>query len=96
MKAEHLNALAIFEPNFKTAIESGFTMNISERNRKVLRAIYTEINRLPRPANMRCSGCIVNILKELGQLYYREKEKTAKREAKKAEKLNQIECDEQS
>lgn len=70
--------LSKFTSNMKTASESGYTRNISKRDRIKLLEAYRELTTDPSPKLILCHSCIVEILKELHKYYTNEIKSTSR------------------
>lgn len=75
------------ENNFKTAIESGYSRNLRKADRQLLAKKYKEITGNGMD-NINCYKCMLEMLKVVGEWYFKEKENDERRET--------VECEEGS
>ena len=94
MTDEQFNTLAQFEPNFKTALECNYSRYPGQAGVDTLFRIWRELTNSRVNINRSCGTCILNLVKNVGKLWYQEKarrvaeqleEERKKEEALKAE-----------
>lgn len=71
---EQLNILSQWEENFRTAIKAQWARNPGSRNLRVIYDIYTSATGDKRRFNDNCNHCILSLLHDCGELYYRDLE----------------------
>lgn len=74
---EQLNTLSQWEENFRTAIRAQWARNPGRSALHVIWEIYTKATGDKRRFNDNCSTCILSLLHDCGELYYRDIEETA-------------------
>ena len=90
MTEEQYNALAPYEPNFKTALECNYSRYPGQEGVTTMFNIYRDLTHTRMNLNRSCSVCILNLVKSLGKLYFAEKTRREE-EARKAEELKKEE-----
>ena len=78
---EQLKTLSAWEDNFRTAVKSQWARNPGSRNLRVIYDIYTSATGDRRRFNDNCSHCILSLLHDCGELYYRDLEELKMRES---------------
>ena len=73
MTEEQYNALAPYEQNFKTALECQYSRYPGADGVDTMFRIWKEITNTRMNLNRTCSVCILNLVKNLGRLYFAEK-----------------------
>ena len=85
MTDEQFNALATYEDNFRTAINSRWARHPGRTALATINSIYSSAAGVPpRRVNFLCQQCVLDLLRSAGKLYFAEKDR---REAEAAEKL---------
>lgn len=79
MTEKEYNYLKRFEPNFKTAEESGYTRNISRLHRKTIKAIAEKETGKEFSKNIYCNECLVDLLLTVKKHYDKYKSKQSKK-----------------
>lgn len=83
-------ALQPYEAFMRTAVEGRWARNPGRRALEIMAQIYKEVAHLRLfTMDYNCSTCIVNLLSDLGKLYFPDKaEREAEKAAKKAKKVS--------
>lgn len=84
MTDEQYNALAPFEPNFKTALEVNYSRYPGAAAIDTMFNIHRALTNSRLSLNRSCSVCILNLVKSVGRLYFAEK---ARRERMEVERM---------
>lgn len=87
MTDEQFNTLAQFEPNFKTALECNYSRYPGQAGVDTLFRIWRELTNTRVNINRSCGSCILNLVKNVGKLWYQEKARREEEERKKEEAL---------
>lgn len=97
MTDEQFNALAPYEQNYKTAIESNFSRYPGRAAIETMFNIYKDLTGSRIRLHASCGTCVLHLVQDVGRLYFKEKErreaeakeiepKRIKAKVKKAEK----------
>lgn len=85
---EQMTALAVYEPYFKTAVNGNWARHPGQAALQVIHGVYTGATGDRRRLNASCQSCILHLIKDCGELYYKElaerstaKPKTRKKKA---------------
>lgn len=70
LNEDQIKALAPYESHFATAIRAGFASYPGEQAISKMRDIWTELTGSVYPMNASCSWCLMNLMRDLGQLYF--------------------------
>ena len=85
MTEEQYNALAPYEPNFKTALECQYSRYPGADGVDTMFRIWKEITNTRMNINRSCSVCILHLIQDVGRLWYAEKAKRVKEQLDKME-----------
>lgn len=86
MTDEQFNILAQYEPNYESALKANYTRYPGREAVDLMFRTYREITGSRININRACSVCLLNLVKNVGRLYFKEKERREE-EARKAEEL---------
>ena len=73
MTEEQFDTLAQYEPNFESALKANYSRYPGREGVDTMFRIYREITNTRMNLNRTCSVCILNLVKNLGRLYFAEK-----------------------
>lgn len=90
MTNEQYEALAPYEPYFKTAIYSQYAKYCGLSGTQTIHRVYCEITGIKTQLNASCSSCIFRLLVDCGRLFFAEKEKRAKDVKPKRKRKNEV------
>lgn len=65
-----LEALAPYEKYFGTAIRSGYAQHPGTAAIETMRTVWAELTGQRYPMNLGCTRCLMNLLKDIGTLYF--------------------------
>lgn len=65
-----LEALAPYEKYFGTAIRSGYAQHPGTAAIDTMRTVWAELTGQKYPMNLGCTRCLMNLLKDIGTLYF--------------------------
>ena len=80
---EQMEALAPYEEHLRTAYKSGWARNITTGKFRSMKALYDNITGKNNNVNGNCGFCVLDMLRNLGQVYFYTKEIEAREEAEK-------------
>lgn len=83
---EQLKTLSAWEENFRTAVRAKWARNPGRTALRVIYDIYTSATGDRRRFSDNCSTCILNLLTDCGNLYYKDVEEMAKKASESKEK----------
>ena len=90
MTDEQFNTLSRWEDNFRTATTSKWARHPGRSAMDTIRRIHKELDPSPMPRLQTfCQACVVRELREVGKLYFAEKE--AREATRKAEEQHAVE-----
>ena len=78
---EQLKTLSAWEENFRTAINAKWARNPGRSALRVIWETYTKTTGDRRRFNDNCSHCILSLLHDCGELYYRDLEELKMRKS---------------
>ena len=84
---EQIETLSTWEENFRTAIKAQWARNPGREALKTIYDIYTTATGDGRRFNDNCNHCILSLLKDCGDIYYRDIEEMAATKARKAKEV---------
>lgn len=71
---EQFEMLKDYEPYFQTAVRSNWARGVPSTMLDSLRRIFETVTGKPYPMRMSCGVCQLNLLKDAGTLYFRDKD----------------------
>lgn len=74
MNEAQLEVLAPYEKYFGTAIRSGYAQHPGTAAVETMRGIWRELTGRDYPVNMGCTNCLMNLLRDVGTLYFAAKD----------------------
>lgn len=80
---EQFKVLEQFEKHFKTAVSSNWSRNPGAAGLQVIHSIFTTATGEKIRLNVSCGQCILNLIRDCGKLYFKDKEERTKEDAKK-------------
>ena len=83
---ETYNYLAQFDDNFRTAIDSRWARHPGHHNLIRMARIYEVTTGQERHVNTSCQSCVLDFLRDLGRLYFADKEEMARKAARAKKK----------
>lgn len=90
MTEKQFEYLKRFENNFRTSINCNYTVNVPNFELDKIKAIYEEITGNKVYMCKYCSSDILNLLKNVGQLYFKEKERVELEQTLNNNKLQDV------
>lgn len=85
LSAAQMVALAPYERNFKTAVEARWSSLIPASGIDTMEEVWAQITGTKRNTNRSCNNCVLNLVYDLGVIYFETKEARARQAEKKAE-----------
>lgn len=70
--------LSKFESNMQTAVRSNWTSSLSASDLQGVADIFNEVTGQNRRANANCASCILELLTDMGRIYFAQKEAESK------------------
>ena len=83
---EQLNTLSAWEENFRTAVNAKWARNPGRSGLRLIYDIYTSATGDRRRFSDNCSTCILSLLHDCGEIYYRDVEEMARMAAESKDK----------
>lgn len=77
---EQMKELSVWEPNMRTAVRSNWARGIGSTAARRMNEIYNAATGAKGTVNASCAGCMLNLLRDVGRLYF------AQKDAKESEK----------
>lgn len=77
---EQMESLAPYERHFKTAIEAGWSRHPGSSALDLMNDIYTQVTGIRQRLNRGCSSCIMNLIKDVGAIYFADLKERAYKE----------------
>lgn len=77
LNADEVKALAPYEQHFGTAIRVGYALNPGRQALDLMLSIWRNITGNNYPFSPSCGSCIMNLLRDVGTLYFAATGKTA-------------------
>lgn len=74
---EHIAALSEYERFFKTALEARWCSYPGQAALDKMRNIWAEVTGVTYPFRSGCSACILNLVRDIGRLYFAQKDSIA-------------------
>ena len=71
---EQMTYLSRFEGNMLTAVRSNWTSPLSASDLQMVADIYNKVTGQSRRANANCASCILELLTDMGRIYFAQKE----------------------
>ena len=90
---EQLEFLSVYEDRFHTAIHLNYYRNVTNAALNKIANVYDEATGTKTNRNFGCSACIMNYLREVGKLYFKDKEEYNKKAQEFVEVLDAIFAD---
>ena len=87
---EQIETLSAWEENFRTAVRAQWARNPGRSGLKVIYDIFTSATGDRRRFSDNCSHCILSLLHDCGELYYRDVEEMARNAAESKEKTKVV------
>lgn len=81
---EEFKALEPYEKNMSTAVRAGWARNPGSSALDLMQTVYARVSGTAMKINKGCGTCILNLLKDVGRIYFADKEE--RNAAGKAEK----------
>ena len=85
---EELAALAKWEPQMRTVVDARWVSHLPQSAIDRMLEIWEAMAGAKRPFRAGCSTCILNLVRDLGVLYFAQKPQKTAASAKKAEKVS--------
>ena len=70
---EQMTYLSRFEGNMLTAVRSNWTSPLSASDLQMVADIYNKVTGQSRRANANCASCILELLTDIGRIYFAQK-----------------------
>lgn len=83
---EQFKTLAEFETPFRTAVNSNWARRPSTSGLQLIHTIFTSVTGDTRRLNTGCQNCILNLLRDCGRLYFKDKEERTAIEAEEMQR----------
>ena len=90
MTEKQFEYLKKFETNFRTSINCNYTVNVPSFELDKIKVIYEEITGNKVYMCKYCSSDILNLLKNVGKLYFKEKERVELEQTLNTNKLQDV------
>lgn len=88
---EQIETLSAWEENFRTAVRARWARNPGRAALRTIFDIYTSATGDRRRFSDNCSDCVLRLLHDCGELYYRDVEEMARNAAESKEKTKVVE-----
>lgn len=88
---EQIETLSAWEENFRTAVRAKWARNPGRTALRVIYDIYTAATGDRRRFSDNCSDCILSLLHDCGEIYYRDVEEMARMAAESKDKAKVVE-----
>ena len=88
---EQIETLSAWEENFRTAVKARWARNPGRTALRVIYDIYTAATGDRRRFSDNCSDCILSLLHDCGEIYYRDVEEMARMAAESKDKAKVVE-----
>ena len=88
---EQIETLSAWEENFRTAVKAKWARNPGRTALRMIYDIYTKATGDRRRFSDNCSQCILSLLHDCGEIYYRDVEEMARMAAESKEKARVVE-----
>lgn len=73
LTAEELGFLSQYEMQMDTAINAHYLRGVGRDAAAQMLAIYNRVYKVHRVLNLSCGGCVYNLLKDIGAVYFEDK-----------------------
>ena len=67
---EHMKALEPYEKYMRTAVRASWASNPGMQGIEILRRVWEDVTGTRRNMSVSCGVCILNLLKDVGRLYF--------------------------
>lgn len=67
---EHMKALKPYEKYMRTAVRASWASNPGMQGIETLRHVWEDVTGTRRNMSVSCGACILNLLKDVGRLYF--------------------------
>ncbi len=71
---KQMKELSVWEPNMRTAVRSNWARGIGSTAARRMNEIYNAATGAKGTVNASCAGCMLNLLRDVGRLYFAQKE----------------------
>lgn len=88
---EQIETLSAWEENFRTAVRARWARNPGRTALRVIYDIFTHATGDRRRFSDNCSDCILSLLHDCGEIYYRDVEEMARMAAESKDKAKVVE-----
>lgn len=88
---EQIETLSAWEENLRTAVRAKWARNPGRAALRTIFDIYTSATGDKRRFSDNCSQCVLSLLHDCGELYYRDVEEMARKAAESKEKIKVVE-----
>lgn len=85
---EQMKSLAPFERHFDTAINGDWSPYPGKTNLEMMDSIWREVSGIRIRTDIACRVCVVDLLKDLGRLYFEVKAQRAKEKGQRTRQSN--------
>lgn len=75
---EQFDAIAPYEKHFETTIRSKWARHPGDSALDLMNTIYVQVTGVKQKLNKGCSHCIMQLLEDLGRIYFADKEERAR------------------
>ena len=76
---DEMTFLAAYERQMKTAVEARWCSNIPQNGIDGMLRLWENLTGTTRPFRVGCSNCILHLVMDLGQLYFKQKAESAEK-----------------
>ena len=90
MTDEQFKLLSTWEKNFDTAIRGNWAMNPGLSACEAINRVLNSLRKKEMKLNYNCGNCVLALLKEAGEVYFKEKEKRAAEIEPKEEEVKPV------
>ena len=87
---EQIETLSAWEENFRTAVRAKWARNPGRAALRTIFDIFTSATGDRRRFSDNCSDCVLRLLRDCGELYYRDVEEMARKAAESKEKTKVV------
>lgn len=85
-----METLSAFEDRFRSSIYFDYYRNLSAGNLDKIASVYDEATGKRSNRNWSCGTCIMNYLREVGKIYFKDKEEYEKKAEQMVEVLDDV------
>lgn len=87
---QQLDTLSAYEDRFRSSLYFDYYRNLSANSLERIADVYDEATGKKTQRNWSCGTCIMNYLREVGKIYFKDKEEYEKEAEKMVEILDEV------